>query len=130
MRCGCFWQDMWPFLSGKVKNSPRTEVVIAIEGNTGGGHSPSGQYTPYNSTALIVGEFKAVFGIGIGSAFWQGEDFPNASYTEWMSSMGKEWAAGSSQHCGTIDAGGCLYNVQADETGAHDRVGTGTHYAC
>ena len=108
--------DMWPLLSGKVTASPRTEVVIAIEGNTGGGHSPSGQFTPYNSSALIVGDFKAIFGIAIGSAFWQGPDFPNASYTEWMTSMGKQWSAGSSEFCGTIDAGGCLFNIREDET--------------
>ena len=108
--------DMWPLLSGKVTASPRTEVVIAIEGNTGGGHSPSGQYTPYNSSALIVGDFKAIFGISIGSAFWQGPDFPNASYTEWMSSMGKQWSAGSSEFCGTIDAGGCLFNIRVSAT--------------
>ena len=108
--------DMWPLLSGKVTASPRTEVVIAIEGNTGGGHSPSGQYTPYNSSALIVGDFKAIFGIAIGSAFWQGPDFPNASYTEWMSSMGKQWSAGSSEFCGTIDAGGCLFNIRVSAT--------------
>ena len=30
--------------------------------------------------------------------------------------MGKEWWTGSSEHCGTIDAGGCLFNVQTDPT--------------
>ena len=52
--------------------SPRTEVPIAIEGNAGGGHSATGQFAANNITALIVGDYKIVFGFVVASAFWQG----------------------------------------------------------
>eukprot|EP01047_Picozoa_sp_COSAG01_P076435 COSAG01_NODE_13419_length_1588_cov_1.441236_2_plen_104_part_00 len=64
--------DVWPLLSGAVTHSPRTEVPIAIEGNAGGGHSATGQFAANNITALIVGDYKIVFGFVVASAFWQG----------------------------------------------------------
>ena len=65
--------DVWPLLSGKVKISPRTETVIALQGHTGGA-SPTGQYNPNNVTALIMGDYKLLLGMR-GSDFHQGEQF-------------------------------------------------------
>jgi arylsulfatase B len=110
--------DVWPMLSGKSLTSPRKEVPIAIEGNSGGGHSATGQYAANNITALIVGDYKVIFGYLVASAYWQGPDFPNASYTAWMASLGGAWWTNSSQNCGSIDTkgDGCLFNIKEDET--------------
>ena len=112
--------DMWPMLSGASDSSPRKEMPIAIEGNGGGGHSNTGQWTANNITALIVGDYKVIFGHLISSAFWQGPEFPNASYVAWMTSLGSRWWTNSSMYCGAIDTpgSGCLFDIR-NVSGSH-----------
>merc|ERR1719183_703652 len=82
---------------------------------TGGPSTIPGRATsPYNTTALIQGDFKLVLG-GASSNFWQGPDFPNASYDAWMTSMGDDWSSQTSTWCGYIDGpGACLFNIRED----------------
>jgi hypothetical protein len=121
--------DMWPLLRGQVEFSPRNETVIALQGHTGGA-SATGQFEPNNVTALIQGDYKLLLG-GVGSNFWQGPAFPNASYTAWMEKAGKAWGIVTSASCGVVTnpAAGCLFNIKEDPTGALRRLFT-QHTKC
>lgn len=76
-------------------------------------------------TALIQGDYKLLLG-GVGSNFWQGPAFPNASYTAWMEKEGKAWGIVTSASCGVVTnpAAGCLFNIKEDPTGALRRMFT------
>lgn len=109
--------DVWPLLSGASLVSPRKETPLAIEGHPDPAPAPLncrlylasqltvipptrllvgirstqvnefGNFSIDNQTALIVGEFKAIFGLKLKSNFWQGPDFPNATYLIHSSSL-------------------------------------------
>ena len=70
---------MWPLLSGEVTKSPRVETPLAVEGHPAP-HNAFGNWSAFNQSALISGEFKLIVGLNIISNFWQGPDFPNISY--------------------------------------------------
>ena len=59
--------NLWGYISGVEKTSPRTEVPICID------------MPLFNGTsALIVGDYKMLLGPQ-NLAFWQGPSFPNAT---------------------------------------------------
>lgn len=104
--------DVWPLLSGTSPVSPRTETPLAIEGHPDP-VNVYGNFSIYNQTALIVGEFKAIFGLKLKSNFWQGPDFPNATYQAWAPTE----FINATLDCGALDGpGGCLFNIEHDQT--------------
>ena len=108
--------NLWGFISGAIKTSPRTEVPICIDSPVMDGAS-----------ALIVGDFKLLLGPQI-LAFWQGPSFPNGTegepYGTWPGQPGA-----AVEECGVADCpagvpgcpaegakmvGGCLFNLAED----------------
>jgi len=82
--------NMWPYLSGEVAASPRTEVALG---------------TPNGINALILGDYKILLG-PIEQAGWTGPIYPNIT-TNWIS-------ADTVAHCGPNY--GCLFNLKEDPT--------------
>ena len=81
--------DMWPYITGAVAESPRTEVLIS-----------SGVEMSSGSGTIVSGDLKLIFGVQRLS-LWQSPIYPNASVP----------AANSTPFdCGR----GCLFNVTAD----------------
>jgi arylsulfatase I/J len=77
--------DMWPYITGAVPTSPRSEVVL--DSTASGG--------------IISGDLKLVLGVQRFS-FWQAPVYPNAS-------------GGAEGPNGGFDCGkGCLFNVTSD----------------
>ena len=111
--------NMWGYVTGVEKTSPRTEVPICID------------MPLFNGTsALIVGDYKLLLGPQ-NLAFWQGPAFPNGTDCPKGTPDNKCTAAyrGSSnvEICGTVDcpagvpgcpaggsvaSGGCLFNLR------------------
>ncbi len=95
--------NLWPWLSGSVSESPRTEIPLSI--NYDMGHRAVG----FNSSALIIGDMKLLVGVQLMS-YHQGPAFPNASrygvFTD--PSLRKDCLIG------------CLYNISADPTEQQD----------
>jgi len=54
--------DLWPYISGKVSNSPRTEIMLSSEDNG----------------AIISGNYKLIMGVQ-SYGFWTSLNYPNAS---------------------------------------------------
>ena len=78
---------MWDFIIGKTNNvSPRNEFLLSSD-NDGG---------------LIQNNMKILFGTQ-SPAFWTTLDYPNGT-------EGKP----ISINCGSIDTGGCLFNISND----------------
>ena len=76
--------NMWPFISGEVNSSPRTEI-------------------PLSNNALIRGKYKILTGMTIMSD-WTGPQYPNKTATNGNGL----WAI---HNCGRT---GCLYNIEDD----------------
>lgn len=80
--------DLWPYISGEVSESPRTEIMLASEERSGGGG------------AIISGPYKLITGVQ-SYGFWTSPNYPNAS-----TDHSKER---------TVDCGaGCLFNIIQD----------------
>lgn len=80
--------DLWPYISGKVTKSPRTEIMLASEEANKGG------------AAIISGPYKLIVGLQ-SYGFWTSPNYPNAS-----TDHSKEK---------TVDCGaGCLFNIIDD----------------
>ena len=86
---------MWPYLTGNVTSSPRTEMMIGTEPNVGK-NGPS----PYWNGALISGDFKLILGMQ-SYGFWQAPVYPNATTNH------------SAEHVFQCNDG-CLFNIQDD----------------
>eukprot|EP00401_Gymnodinium_catenatum_P076341 CAMPEP_0117502376 /NCGR_PEP_ID=MMETSP0784-20121206/23781_1 /TAXON_ID=39447 /ORGANISM="" /LENGTH=593 /DNA_ID=CAMNT_0005297657 /DNA_START=136 /DNA_END=1917 /DNA_ORIENTATION=+ len=104
-------KDLWPFIIGDARKSPRTEIYI---GSTVGG------YASLNSGATTVGGmlldggdtlYKLVLGEGprfsLECAAWYG---PGSDYTE----LSPDDACEVTQVCGHSPENGCLFEVYAD----------------
>ena len=113
--------NLWGFISGVEKTSPRTEVPICIDMPLMNGTS-----------ALIVEDYKLLLGHQ-NLAFWQGPSFPNASGcpagTPDNQCFDMYAGANFTEECGTVDcpagvpgcpaggsvaSGGCLFNLRED----------------
>jgi len=88
--------NMWPYLSGEVESSPRTEVALG---------DPNGN----GISGLILGDYKILLGPN-PEAGWTGPVFPNIT-TNWI-------AADTVAHCGPNY--GCLFNLKDDPTEHND----------
>ena len=62
---------MWGYITGKLKDSPRTEMMLSNEFKRG----------TLFSAALIVGDYKLILG-SQPYGFWQGPVFPNATVSQ------------------------------------------------
>lgn len=94
--------NLWPYLSGAVAQSPRTEVFA-------------------DPSALVVGNWKLIGanphnasdatgkGSKVAYACWMGPRYPNGS---------ADPKCYSKQDC--VTTGGCLYNVNNDPSEHHD----------
>ena len=80
--------NMWPYFIGDQSVSPRDEIFLS-SGKTGG---------------LIQNDYKILFGVQ-GPAFWTTLDYPNG--TEPIL---------TSINCGSIEKGGCLFDLRQDPT--------------
>lgn len=76
--------DLWPYISGRVANSPRSEIMLSSEDNG----------------AIISGPYKLIIGVQ-SYGFWTSPNYPNAS-----TDHSKE----KTVDCGA----GCLFNVIDD----------------
>ena len=63
--------DMWGYITGKVKDSPRTEMMLSNQFKRG----------TLFSAALIVGDYKLILGTQ-PYGFWQGPIFPNETVSQ------------------------------------------------
>merc|ERR1712232_247128 len=90
--------NMWPYLTGQLKESPRTEIMI-------GTHSLGDQANPL-AGALISGEYKIVLGV-MTYGFWMGPLYPNATTNHTRESKNVDCKAG------------CLFNI-IDDPGEHN----------
>lgn len=61
--------NMWPYITGRVKKSPRTEMMLSNEVDGKG---------VVKTAALIVNNYKLILGSQM-YGFWQGPVYPNAS---------------------------------------------------
>eukprot|EP01084_Bolivina_argentea_P098083 176309_1 len=86
--------NMWPYLIGDESVSPRNEIFLS-SGNDGG---------------LIQNDYKILFGKQ-SPAFWTTLDYPNGTKGE-----------PQSINCGSIESGGCLFNIRQDETEHNDII--------
>ena len=83
--------DMWPYVTGKAADSPRTEIMLSSE-DTG---------------ALISGDFKLILGVQ-SYGFWTAPNYPNASTDH------------KSEKTVDCKATGCLFNIREDPSEYHD----------
>ena len=83
--------DMWGYLMGKVRASPRTEMMLSNQVKNG----------VVKTAALIVGDYKLILGTQL-YGFWQGPVYPNAS-TDHENEPSVDCVAG------------CLFNIQKDQ---------------
>lgn len=94
--------DMWPYITGQVSESPRTEVPLASKYSPGFCTSDSNGNKEC-SAALIVGDYKLVRN-GNQYCFWQGEVYPNATTNH-----------ANDVHCPrACPSTGCLFNIKTD----------------
>ena len=96
---------MWDYLSGKVPQSPRTEVPLS----TVNWHGLHFNFSLNESAAVIVGRHKLVVGSQAYLGFWQGPRYPNQS-----TPCGPEHVHGSSAVCGAGCGTGCVFDIFAD----------------
>jgi arylsulfatase I/J len=92
--------NMWPLISGKVTQSPRSELAIGDPNST----------NPHILSAtrvggLIQGRYKLIVG-WLESSGWTGPVFPNST-SDWDPSS--EW-----QFCSRSPANGCLFDIVSD----------------
>jgi len=92
--------DMWPYLTGKQTESPRTEIMIGTKAvKVDLGATMAG--------ALISGQYKVVLGL-MSYGFWQGPIYPNATTNHTRDDV-------------NIDCkSGCLFNIIDDPGEHHD----------
>jgi len=76
--------DLWPYISGAVSKSPRTEIMLSSEDDGG----------------LISGPYKLIMGVQ-SYGFWTAPNYPNAS---------TDHSTEKTVDCGA----GCLFNVIDD----------------
>jgi len=76
--------DLWPYISGTVESSPRTEIMISAEDNGG----------------IISGDYKMIVGVQ-NYGFWTALNYPNKSFDH---STVKEVDCGK----------GCLFDIRGD----------------
>ena len=86
--------NMWPYLIGDESVSPRNEIFLS-SGNDGG---------------LILNDYKILFGKQ-APAFWTTDDYPNGTDPVL-----------TSINCGSIENGGCLFNIKQDPTEHNDII--------
>ena len=96
--------------------SPRAEIPLAVDfiisaNAVGGGKTPFPNGTHFNSSALIVGDWKLLEGLQL-LTYYQGPEFPNASSAPYGSFADKSLL----HFC--IPA--CLYNIKTDPTEQHN----------
>jgi len=87
---------MWQLVIGVEKSSPRQELPLVIA------------HPMFNTTALIVGDFKLLLGPQTES-YWQGPDFPNGTAPYGVNGE-------NICDCGDDETleGGCLFNIRKD----------------
>ncbi len=108
--------DQWPYLSGQVSTSARTELPLASRSAS---HEDVNSTDPQGgSAALIVGEFKLVR-FAQQYAMWMGPNYPNAS------TGGPARPDEPVFDCGSE---GCLFNIIADP-GEHLDLAKNPKYA-
>jgi len=90
--------NMWPYLSGQVKNSPRTEIPVVI------GTTLTAQ--PHVNI-LIKDQWKIMTGNQVLS-YWQGPQFPNHT--------SPPYGVLPDPHLMHLCLPFCLYNIQEDPT--------------
>ena len=90
--------DMWPFITGAVSKSPRTEIVFSSESDSGGMITEELSLKSDGTTTRKL--WKLLTGVS-SYGFWQGPRYPNATTDH---STEKE------VDCG----GGCLFEVEGD----------------
>jgi hypothetical protein len=101
--------DLWPYLSGQVKVSPRTELAIGDVGQVGG-----------LITAAADGSLHKVLLGELSQAGWTGPQYPNTT----LMPNGKKWDSGSAREtCGGLgnSSAGCLFALTTDE-GEHSNL--------
>ena len=88
--------NMWQLVTGVEKSSPRQELPLVIA------------HPMFNTTALIVGDFKLLLGPQTES-YWQGPDFPNGTAPYGVNGE-------NICDCGDDETleGGCLFNIRKD----------------
>ena len=88
--------NMWGLVAGVEKSSPRQELPLVIA------------HPMFNTTALIVGDFKLLLGPQTES-YWQGPDFPNGTAPYGVNGE-------NICDCGDDETleGGCLFNIRKD----------------
>ena len=101
--------DMWPYLSGAVPASPRTEIWLGppLHGD---------DILPYPRTsggdsAYIMGSFKLILN-NVSQASWEGPQYPNA--TRWDTWLTVESCTIPGQKPG------CLFDIFEDPEERHD----------
>ncbi|XP_065828565.1 arylsulfatase B-like [Oscarella lobularis] len=89
--------NMWPFISGQTKESPRTEIPI---GSNGLNHS-------HGVEALVSGDYKLLYG-KIVEAGWTGPQYPNETNPKGgIPGIALCWS-------------GCLFNIKEDPEERND----------
>ena len=91
--------DMWPYITGTVATSPRTEIVYSSELDSGGLITQEMSVDPIDGTTTRK-LWKLLTGVS-SYGFWMGPRYPNAT-----TNHSKET---------TVDCGaGCLFEVEGD----------------
>lgn len=101
--------DLWPYLSGNVTASPRSDVHLS-------------------ATAYVLGDYKLITGsaAGAGAACWGGPLYPNASTASGPHHGPFGTPCNATGACG---AGGCLFDVAADMSERRDLAAEPAHAA-
>eukprot|EP00041_Stephanoeca_diplocostata_P023001 m.557996 g.557996 ORF g.557996 m.557996 type:complete len:626 (+) comp22195_c0_seq1:114-1991(+) len=70
--------NMWPYLTGEVDVSPRSEVIFTpLAGDDVNPHAAGNALSGYDP-ALISGRYKLILGV-ITQASWTGDNYPNGT---------------------------------------------------
>jgi len=109
--------DMWPFLSGQVATSPRTEVPVGSTAGEAGMVHRNASETVVQGVVTADG-WKLLVG-QTGQNIWTGPYYPNAS-TSWKDVPYDCGIPGAPPPKGKA-ASGCLFNYLTDPT-EHDDV--------